>query len=87
MRLRDHPGVTQVWVGARLSLPDPDPRCILSVETTIPFLKKQDGYDQTQVEELLEAVRKEMDKAGAEIAEIFSATNSGVFLTTEADPA
>jgi hypothetical protein len=44
-------------------------------------------YCQTQVEELLEAVRKEMDKAGAEIAEIFSATNSGVFLTTEADPA
>jgi hypothetical protein len=87
MRLRDHPGVNQVWVGAGLSLPDPNPRCILSVETTIPLLKKQDDYDQTQVEELLEAVRKEMDKAGAEIAEIFSATNSGVFLTSEADPA
>jgi hypothetical protein len=85
MRLLDHPGVTKVAVGYRLSFPDPNPRCILSVETSVPLQKKQDGYDQTQVDGLMEAVLKTMDEAGAEIAEIYPAINSGFFVTTEVD--
>jgi hypothetical protein len=41
MRLLDHPGVTKVAIGVRLTLPDPNVRTILSVETTVPLQKNK----------------------------------------------
>ena len=46
---------------------------VIFVETTIPLSPKQDGYDRAQLESLIEAVGKYMEKENAEKAEIISA--------------
>jgi hypothetical protein len=86
MKLKDYPGVTKVWTGTRLSLPDPNVYHMLYVETNVPLLKKQRGYDQASLENLLHAVGETMDEIGADKAEIYNPEAGDNFIIADHSP-
>ncbi len=83
MNLKNHPGVTKVWTGTRLSLPDPNVYHMLYVETTIPLLKKQSGYDQDILDKLLDVVGETMHEIGADKAEIYNPQAGNNFISAD----
>jgi len=81
MRLLDHPGITKVAVGARLTLPDPKVYRVLTVETDMPLSKKQSGYDQDQFDRLIHAVAQTMEEIGADQVDIHAVDNPNPMIT------
>ena len=81
MRLLDHPGITKVAVGVRVTSPDHKVCHILTVETNMPLSKKQSGYDQDQFDRLLHAVAETMEEIGADEADIHAVDNPNPVIT------
>ena len=81
MRLSDYPGITRVFVGTRVRLPDPKVYHTVTVETNIPLLKKQIGYDPDQFDRLLHAVEETMEEIGADEADVQGADNPNLVIT------
>jgi hypothetical protein len=72
VKLSDHPRVTKVVISTSATWPEVTVQRILFVETTIPLSQKQDGYDQAQLDSLIEVVGRYMEEENAERAEIIS---------------
>lgn len=73
MKLSDHPQVTKLVISTGSTWPDVVFQRVLFVETTIPLSPKQDGYDTSQLESLIQAVGIHMEEERAAKAEIISA--------------
>jgi len=86
MRLSDYPGITRVFVGTRVRLPDPKVYHTPTVETDIPLSKKQSGYDQDRFDRLLHAVADTMEEIGADEAAIQGADNPNLVITASRAP-
>jgi hypothetical protein len=86
MKLKNYPDVTKAWTSTRLSLPDPTVYYMLHVETSVPLLKRQSGYDQARLEKLLHAVGETMDEIGANKAEIYNPQAGDNFIVAENTP-